>query len=343
MNSYQIISQLCADLGKDRLLVQGAGGNVSWKVQGTLWVKASGTWLANAKRENIFVPVDLNHLQNGLNQDDFDITPRLIPTEVEHNLRPSIETILHALMPQKIVVHLHAINILSNLVTLSCKEKIDELLKRLNSPLIQYEFVDYFKPGPDLARAVQKSLQINPEANVLFLKNHGIVLGSESVEGVHKLLRKINQVFADQIDPMEAIEPPKTEIGSKDIGYIVFPDAQVQQLVTNPTLFDRLKSDWAIYPDHVVFLGSKAFVYLSWPDFLESKKNILDLPELIFIKDAGVFIRPDFNQAKIAQLICYYDVVSRIPSNLKLDPLDKKSVNDLLNWEAEKYRKKLMR
>ena len=29
--NHQTISQMCADLGKDPLLVQGAGGNVSWK------------------------------------------------------------------------------------------------------------------------------------------------------------------------------------------------------------------------------------------------------------------------------------------------------------------------
>ena len=65
-NTRQAINDLCADLGKDRLLVQGSGGNVSWKEDGVLWVKGSGTCLANADKENIFVPVDLVHLQKAL-------------------------------------------------------------------------------------------------------------------------------------------------------------------------------------------------------------------------------------------------------------------------------------
>jgi rhamnose utilization protein RhaD (predicted bifunctional aldolase and dehydrogenase) len=38
----------CSTIGRDPLLVQGAGGNVSWKEGNTLWIKASGTWLADA-------------------------------------------------------------------------------------------------------------------------------------------------------------------------------------------------------------------------------------------------------------------------------------------------------
>ena len=53
------INHLCSQLGKDHLIVQGAGGNVSWKDKEILWIKASGTWLAQANEKNIFVPVNL--------------------------------------------------------------------------------------------------------------------------------------------------------------------------------------------------------------------------------------------------------------------------------------------
>ena len=56
------VKAFCAWIGKDPLLVQGAGGNVSWKDGDTLWVKASGTWLADATEKDIFVPVDLPYL-----------------------------------------------------------------------------------------------------------------------------------------------------------------------------------------------------------------------------------------------------------------------------------------
>jgi rhamnose utilization protein RhaD (predicted bifunctional aldolase and dehydrogenase) len=46
-------------LGSDPRLVQAGSGNTSVKIDGVLWIKASGKWLAHATREEIFVPVDL--------------------------------------------------------------------------------------------------------------------------------------------------------------------------------------------------------------------------------------------------------------------------------------------
>ena len=51
------VIDFCSDIGGDAFLVQGAGGNVSWKDGDTLWVKASGTWLSEAKYKEIFLPV----------------------------------------------------------------------------------------------------------------------------------------------------------------------------------------------------------------------------------------------------------------------------------------------
>ena len=71
------VIEYCSTIGADPLLVQGAGGNVSWKEEDTLWVKASGTWLAEAAGKDIFVPVDLPHLRAAIASGDFSVTPRL--------------------------------------------------------------------------------------------------------------------------------------------------------------------------------------------------------------------------------------------------------------------------
>ncbi|MEO0633779.1 MAG: class II aldolase, partial [Pseudomonadota bacterium] len=49
---------LSARLGSDPLQVQGAGGNTSIKDGAVMWIKASGTQLAQANTEEIFVAVD---------------------------------------------------------------------------------------------------------------------------------------------------------------------------------------------------------------------------------------------------------------------------------------------
>ena len=116
------VESFCTSIGSDPLLVQGAGGNVSWKDGDHLWVKASGTWLAEAETSNIFVPVNLTHLQHALAENNYSVNPILLSNTF---LRPSIETLLHALMPHKIVLHLHPVEILAYLVQDNAIELIE--------------------------------------------------------------------------------------------------------------------------------------------------------------------------------------------------------------------------
>src|SRR5438046_8923007 len=51
--------RLSARLGRDPLLVQASSGNTSIKLDGVLWIKASGKWMADADRYDMFVPVSL--------------------------------------------------------------------------------------------------------------------------------------------------------------------------------------------------------------------------------------------------------------------------------------------
>ena len=330
--SHQTISQMCADLGKDPLLVQGAGGNVSWKEQEALWIKGSGTWLANANNEDIFVPVNLKHLQDALAKQDFDVKPQIIG---EHTLRPSIETVLHALMPHQVVAHLHAINALSHLVNQDCLQSIQHICQQAS---IHAAFVGHHKPGPELAQAIYEALQDAPEANVIFLQNHGIVIGANTIEGIYSLLEKINLAFAPK-EVFTTASQPLADPTSPVANYVPFADKEVQALAFEPRLFKRLAKDWVLFPDHAVFLGAKANTYSSWKEFKNHPSG--EEPELIFIENSGVFVKPDFNMAKTAQLRCYFDVISRLSSDAHLEPLSESAVHALLNWDAEKLRQQM--
>jgi len=134
------VIQFCQCIGREPLLVQGAGGNVSWKDGSVLWVKASGTWLSDAGAQEIFVPVDLIHLNRSLKNENFDVRPTTLGNAT---LRPSIETMLHALMPHRIVVHLHAVDVLACLV----REDAQALLSRLFEGDDSWTWVPYSRPG----------------------------------------------------------------------------------------------------------------------------------------------------------------------------------------------------
>ena len=55
-----LLQDLSARIGGDQLLVQAATGNTSLKQNGQMWIKASGTWLAHAVEDAIFIPIDLD-------------------------------------------------------------------------------------------------------------------------------------------------------------------------------------------------------------------------------------------------------------------------------------------
>lgn len=331
------ISQFCAELGKDQLLVQGAGGNVSWKDGNTLWVKGSGTWLANAEVENIFVPVDLEMLALSISKGNFCVTPE--PIRVS-KLRPSIETILHALMPQKIVIHLHAIYPLAFLVLRDAKTTFNKISGSLTW---KSAFIEYFKPGSELAQAIDIVIKKEKGIRILFLRNHGIVLGGDSIREIHSMLESVLKACSAMLTsvPSESVgrlpDIPPRAVGK----YQLFNDIGVQQLAQNVLFFDLLKSNWALYPDHVVFLGSRPFTYVSWEEFFMPHNGEQPSPDLIFIKSEGVFITKNFNLAKTAQLHCYYDVISRVVSATALNPLTESDIGTLLNWDAEKLRQRI--
>jgi len=56
---YEDLIHLSAFLGSNIDLVQGGGGNTSVKIEGKLFVKASGYWLSDAGKKNIFTSVEI--------------------------------------------------------------------------------------------------------------------------------------------------------------------------------------------------------------------------------------------------------------------------------------------
>lgn len=326
------VETFCAEVGTDPLLVQGAGGNASWKDGDTLWVKASGTWLAKAGDEDIFVPVDLISLRASMSRGDFDAKPQVIGDSV---LRPSIETMFHGLLPQRIVVHLHAVEVLARLVRHDCEAELAEAL----GSSINWALVGYHKPGAELARALKETLDRNPNVSVVFLKNHGVVIGGADTAEINRQLRKLTELLKSTVR-----EDGPSAVGiSRSSAYRPIDDAAIQRLALDDGTFKRLSSDWVLYPDHVVFLGPAAFAYDSWDDFARASRQAEQLPEVIFINGEGVYATPDFSASKREQLGCYADVVLRQSPDGQLDSLSDKQIAELLDWDAEKYRIQLAR
>ena len=320
------VEKFCTAIGSNSMLVQGAGGNISWKEKSALWVKASGMWMVDAEKKDIFVPVDLKNIRQEITKNNYSVD---IQTLVLSELRPSIETILHCLMPHKVVLHVHAVEILPYLVAENYLELLDSILEDAYS----FAYVDYKKPGPDLAKAISEEFLSLPDTQVLFLQNHGIVIGGDDVDEINRILseliskiKKHSGNIIDQCDTVSVSLPLE--------GYLPVSDNDINNLVFNKDYFACIYKNWALYPDHVVFLGAHAFCYDSIMSFLSSTER----PDLVFIKDVGVYTSPKFSHAKLDQLRCYYDVIIRLNTKHKVRVLNDKEINELLNWDLEKYR-----
>ncbi len=108
--------RLSREFGSNPEFVLAGGGNTSWKQGDLLYVKASGTSLADITPAG-FVPMDLGQL-NAIWDTSYPYDPAERESAVLHDmmaarvpkassLRPSVETLLHALFPYRWVVHTH--------------------------------------------------------------------------------------------------------------------------------------------------------------------------------------------------------------------------------------------
>lgn len=322
----QSVIDLCEDLARSRLLVQGAGGNVSWKDGDVLWIKASGSRLADARQQPIFIPVSLSSLRLARDTGDFSADPAVLN---DSPLRPSIETSLHALLPQRVVVHLHAVEILAHLVRLDARE----LLRARLPANIAWVLIDYKKPGADLAKALALALAQAPSTQVVFLGNHGVVICADSTNEIDQILGQLTAAMATVPRPHVKLPAPNALSGIRWFGpYQRIPDDDAQQLALDASLFDHLAHAWALYPEQVVFLGASAacFEYHASVPF--------GLTGAVFVRGVGVFASTKFSADQMAQLRCYYDVMTRQPLSALFRVLSDDEVTELVNWDAEKYR-----
>ena len=319
------IKKYCEKIGTDPLLVQGAGGNISWKEGEILWIKKTGKWLGQARKKDIFIPVDLSHLRMEIDKGNFKVSPRTLKTG---NHRPSIETLMHVLINRKIVVHLHAVEILAWLV----RKKSN--IKSIMGDELSYVVVDYHKPGPDLAKAIFKKIRNKKDINIIFMKNHGIVIGGNDIVDIETKIYMLQKKFRQRlVSDSKTPDLKKVIITPSKQQYRLVDELKIQQLVFNKILFKRLLKDWALYPDHVVLIGRSPSIHKK----IESFKG---KSEIIFIENTGVYSKDRISNACREQLSCYYEILARQEEGEELNVLTPAQVEDLLDWDAEQFRKK---
>ena len=187
-------------LGRDKSLVLHGGGNTSVKIreknlfgeeETILYVKGSG-WDLETIEPQGFSPVRLAHVLRLAELPSLS-DPEMVNQLVTNMLKasapaPSIETILHGLMPQKFVDHTHADAVLSVTNTRDGEKRIREIYGK------RCVVIPYLIPGFDLAQFCAKEFkrQGTPETIGMVLLNHGIFsFGDTARESYERMIELV--------------------------------------------------------------------------------------------------------------------------------------------------------
>ena len=334
------LARLSAALGRDPEQVQAAGGNTSTKIDGMLWVKASGLWLADTERRPSFVPVRLRAVLDGIAADLADpVGPAVEGALNPEGLRPSIETTMHALLPHPVVIHTHSVRTLA----LAIREEAETLLTQRLSHLA-WAFVPYAHPGLPLTRAINAKLR-HRRADALVLGNHGLVVGGDTVEAAASLLTQVERCLDTPARP--APETPAESLGAlaEHLGLRQLRHPKAHGIALDPERLARATGG-SRYPDHVIFLGRSAARLPARPG--APAKAAADAAralgqKLLLVPGLGALLPSDATEAADELALCLALVLERVPPAVTLTELGAAAEAALLGWDAEKYRQGLAR
>ena len=325
--------RLSERIGVNSDLVQGSGGNTSVKIAGKLLVKASGKWLSDSVNDQIFVQLNFGEYLEKINEFGAQYRPEM---GLDETLRPSIETCMHGLMPHKIVLHVHSVNVIAHSVLDEGELLLGQILEGMN-----WKWVPYCRPGAPLGKSMQKIFsQFRPD--VLILANHGLVVGGESCQEVEDLLLEIeSRLSRAQRVPKSS---PDAEFLKRKAFGLEFHSPRhfkAHDIALDPLSLEIAKGG-ALYPDHVIFLGpglctmgpeeSLDFVVTRYEDKYRMA------PKYVLIEGKGILVNDKISSTGEEMLLGQVLVLGRIKACEKLCFLEEDEVVGLLGWEAEKYR-----
>lgn len=338
VRSFSELRNISSQIGNNIDFVQGAGGNTSVKEDGVLWIKASGCWLSDAIEHSIFVPVDNAKVLSSIKTGDVSNIPVNNEQYLDDlSLRPSIETALHALMPHKFVLHVHAVNTLSIAVLSNGKKYTEKLLQDVN-----WVWIPYIMPGIKLAEAVQCAMRENPD--VIVLANHGLVVGAETAQQALILLKLVENKMKREVRKIVEVDNERLLSAISKSEYRT-PKYETINSIARDDIALRVVETGVLYPDHVVFLGAGPMNVLSISEFENVLKESIFTSNnpVIIVEGFGVVVRNDLSDNSESMLYCLASVLLRIQPNEKLSYLTQEDEMDLMGWDAEKYRQSIQR
>jgi len=382
----EVLVKLSHFYGSDPEFVLAGGGNTSVKVGDRLFVKGSGHALATMPPEG-FVEMDRKQLEALLNsklsedrmrrEEEFKAATLAARIHPEKNQRPSVEAVLHHLMPRKYVVHTHST--LVNMVT--CCAQGPELARQLAADVVWIPEVD---PGYILSQTLWQALETYRKATgrdcprAVLMQNHGLVICGDTAEEIRghtdwlvdNLRRRLAAAgTAPAFGPTAPLAAPRARELVEIIGpalrgllaqgdnlkIVTFSDApEVMELVVGAE-GKAVATTGPLTPDQIVYC--KSFPLWTEPAADATAKTLVEqlrqelqahvqrtgaAPHVVLVKGLGLFAAgDDFAAAETVRLV-YTDAIKVMAGARRLGGI--RYMDDGLrrfieDWEVESYRK----
>ena len=361
--------------GKNKDYVIAGGGNTSFKTDEFLWVKASGTTLADIGEDG-FVKLYRDKLEL-ISQKEYSTVPAEREDQVkkdlyasiadpEKKLRPSVETSFHNTISYKYIVHTHP-NLVNGLL---CGNNSREIYKEIFDDTAIY--IEYTDPGYILFKKVETEIEKykaakGNEPKIILLENHGIFVSADTTEEIKAIYADIEEKLNSRISGKPRVEVLPTDEKARTIvpaiKAILSADGTKIAKIRNNRLINYFSVDKDSYqkvclpfsPDIIVYCKSK-FIYLEsegtaeeiiaeFKEKLEDfKTNNTFLPKVILIKNIGL-VGVDINAKSAETVLDIYEDLMKISfySDAFGGPrfMTQGQIDFIDNWEVENYRRKL--
>ena len=335
-------------------LAQAGGGNTSVKLDDqVMLVKSSGFQLADVSENSGYSKIDYRLIADYF-KENMQAGDRPVLTEDAGNAllakaqmaggRASIETFLHA-VTGKYTLHSHPT--LVNILT--ARKDGREILEELFPEAV---YVPYRKPGAALAETYYKICQAAGEPEIIFLESHGLVVSGGSADRVIGRTEEVLEKIAAYLRVSYEAYPNATKLWNvfADIPeladrIVYFSENRYLSRETGEgNILNEGKWNHAFCPDCVVY-GSKKPLFLA-DDFRAADINAFieknGIPAAACYKGHFYILAESVKKAQeIENVMSFAAQVQAANLSHEMHYLSEGQQDALLNWDAEKYRRKL--
>jgi rhamnose utilization protein RhaD (predicted bifunctional aldolase and dehydrogenase) len=384
--SLQELVDISRYYGGNPEYVIAGGGNTSWKDGNALYVKGSGTALGEIDAAG-FVKMDRAALariwtrrypEDAGEREAAVLADMMAARMAGEEGRPSVETLLHDVLPFLYVAHTHPALVNG----LTCSLEGEAAARRLfeetsGKPGAPPLWIPVINPGYVLSAVVKEEMEgylkiHGRPPEVILLQNHGIFVGANAAAEIKKIYRRVMDRIAAEIargsrrkpDFSDAAEEygPSAKIGSwlraalsarYPEGLFVRFDRnnEVARLVQDSSSFAAVSS--AFTPDHIVYAGSDPlFIEGERADAAIDERTVAGAvarhvaktgrpPRVIAAQGVGVYSAgPHKKAADLARALFLDAVKVAVYSEAFGGPsfMPQDKIDFINNWEVERYR-----